>query len=213
MAKDGGRVLLYAADFRNNKVDVFNTTFTQQPSRPGRFDFADPALPAGYAPFGIQALANGADGSTKLYVTYARQLPPDNLDNAVGAGLGVVNVFDTRGKLLTRLVSEGGALDAPSGVAQAPADFGGFGGALLIGNVGDGRINAFDPESGKHLGTVGDVDGRPIAIRGLRGLAFGNDSHRQPHDALFFTAATDESDGVLGRIDVGVMPHGPTIDD
>jgi len=213
VAEHKGRALLYAADLRNSKVDVFDATFMRQPSRPGRFDFADPALPTGYAPFGIHAIAGGADGTVQLYVTYARQLPPDNRDSATGAGLGLVNVFDTNGNLLQRLVQVGGALNAPWGVARAPADFGSLGGALLIGNTGDGTINAFDDASGRHIGTVSDADGRAIARPGLWGLTFGNDSHRQPHDTLFFTAATDETDGVLGRIDVGLMPHAPGIDD
>jgi uncharacterized protein (TIGR03118 family) len=201
MAADNGKVLLYAADFHNKKLDVFDSSFAQQRSRPGRFEFADPALPSGYAPFGIHAIAVGADRAAKLYVTYARQLPSDNRDVVSGVGLGIVTVFDTKGKLLQRLVREGGALNAPWGVARAPADLGSFGGALLIGNTGDGRINAFDAASGRHLGTISDVDGRPLATRGLWGLAFGNDSRRQPHDTLFFTAATDQMDGVLGRID------------
>ena len=213
VAEHKGRALLYAADFHNNKVDVFDATFMRQRSRPGRFDFVDPALPTGYAPFGIHAIADGADGTVQLYVTYARPLAPDNRDSAAGAGQGLVNVFDTRGKLLQRLVQVGGALNAPWGIARAPADFGSLGGALLIGNSGDGRINAFDAASGRHIGTVSDADGRAIARPGLRGLTFGNDSHRQPHDTLFFTAATDETDGVLGRIDVGVVPHAPGIDD
>ena len=117
-----------------------------------------------------------------------------------------MNVFDTRGTLLKRLVPDGGALDAPWGIALAPADFGSLGNALLIGNSGDGRINAFDPATGKFVGTVSDADARPIATRGLRALAFGNGSHSQPHNTLFFTAATDETDGIFGRIDVGAMP-------
>jgi uncharacterized protein (TIGR03118 family) len=213
VAEHKGRALLYAADFHNNKVDVFDSNFMPQRSRPTRFDFADAALPTGYAPFGIHAIASGADRTVQLYVTYARQLPPDNRDSATGTGLGLVNVFDTNGKLLRRLVSVGGALNAPWGVARAPADFGGLGGALLIGNTGDGRINAFDATSGKHVGTVSDADGRAIARPGLWGLTFGNDRHRQPRETLFFTAATDESDGVLGRIDVGLMPPAPGTDD
>ena len=88
------------------------------------------------------------------------------------------------------------------GVVRAPANFGNLGGALLVGNTGDGRINAFDAASGRHIGTISDADGRPIATPGLWALVFGNDSRRQPHDALFFTGATDQTDGILGRIDV-----------
>ena len=204
LAGNGAGNFLYVTDFRNNKIDVFDATFRRLTPRAGRFK--DPALPAGYAPFGIQAIQNGAGGSTQIYVTYAGQVPPDNRQNAVGAGLGLVNVFDTRGKLLKRLVPAGGALDAPWGIALAPADFGTLSNAILIGNSGDGKINAYDPASGAFVGTVGDADARPIATPGLRALAFGNDSHSQPHNTLFFTAATDETDGTYGRIDVGAMP-------
>jgi uncharacterized protein (TIGR03118 family) len=204
LARNGGGNFLYVTDFRNNKIDVFDAAFRRLAPRAGRFN--DPAVPDGYAPFGIQAVQNGPDGSTQIYVTYARQVPPDNRDHAVGPGLGLVNVFDTRGRLLKRLVPAGGALDAPWAVAVAPADFGTLSNALLIGNSGDGRINAYDPATGKFVGTVGDADARPIATPGLRALAFGNDSHSQPHNTLFFTAAIDETDGTYGRIDVGAMP-------
>ena len=204
LASNSSGTFVYATDFRNNKIDVFDGNFRRMAPRAGRFN--DPALPAGYAPFGIQAVQNAADGSTQIYVTYARQIPPDNRDNAIGAGLGLVNVFDTTGTLLRRLVPDGGPLDAPWGIALAPADFGSLSNALLIGNSGDGRINAFDPATGKFVGTVSDADARPIATRGLRALAFGNGSHSQPHNTLFFTAATDETDGIFGRIDVGAMP-------
>ncbi len=104
------------------------------------------------------------------------------------------------------LVPAGGALNAPWGIALAPADFGSFSNALLIGNSGDGKIDAYDPANGTFLGTLSDSDGRPIVARGMWGIAFGNDSNSQPHNTLFFTAATDEADGAFGRIDLGAMP-------
>jgi len=202
IASNGKGTFLYATDFHGKKIDVMDASLTRQARSTESFAFSDPALPAGYAPFGIQAVENRAAGSTQIYVSYAQQLAPDNRDNAVGAGLGLVNVFDTNGKLLRQLVPAGVALNAPWGMALAPADFGTFSNALLIGNSGDGKINAFDPVKGTFIGTLSDSDARPIVTRGLRGIAFGNDSNDQPHNALFFTAGTDAADGSFGRIDL-----------
>ncbi len=206
VARHGSDHFLYATDFRNNKIDVLDAQFRRQTPSAGRFGFRDPTLADGYAPFGIQAIDNGADGSTQIYVTYARRISPDDRDAASGAGLGLVNVFDTGGRLLRHLVAESGALNAPWGIALAPADFGTLSNALLIGNSGDGRINAYDPASGVFIGTLSDADARPIATPGLWGIAFGNDSHQQSHNTLFFAAGTDAADGTYGRIDLGVMP-------
>ena len=202
VATDGTDSLLFVTDFHNNRIDVFDGTFRRLAPRAGRF--SDPTLPDGYAPFGIQAI-EAPDGSTRIYVTYARQVPPDNRGPGAGAGQGLVNVFDTRGRFLKRLVSPGGMLNAPWGVAAAPADFGSLGNALLVANSGDGRINAYDPESGRLIGTVSDADGRAIATPGLWGIAFGNGSNDQPRNALFFAASTDDLDGIFGRIDPGPM--------
>ena len=202
VATDGTDSRLFVTDFHNNRIDVFDGSFRRLAPRAGRF--SDPTLPDGYAPFGIQAI-EAADGSTRIYVTYARQVPPDNRGPAAGAGQGLVNVFDTRGRFLKRLVSPGGMLNAPWGVAAAPADFGSLGNALLVANSGDGRINAYDPESGRLIGTVSDADGRAIATPGLWGIAFGNGSNDQPRNTLFFAASTDDLDGIFGRIDPGPM--------
>jgi uncharacterized protein (TIGR03118 family) len=204
VAGNGGGNLLYATDFHNGKIDVFDGSFKQQVSSATRFAFTDPALPAGYAPFGIQAVENGVNGVTRLYVAYAKQSAPDNRDQENGAGLGLVNVFDTNGKLLTHLVPAGGALNAPWGIALAPADFGSLGKLLLIGNVGDGRINGYDPVTGRLIDTLSDPTGRPVALPGLRGIAFGNDAHNQPRDTLFYAAGTNnDANGAFGRIDLG----------
>src|SRR5262249_6017088 len=128
VAGDNGANFLYATDFHNKKVDVFDKTF-QKVQVTG--DFADATLPAGYAPFGIQAVTTGT--TTILYVTYAQTVAGSN-DNANGAGLGLVNTFDTKGTLLKHLVATGGKLNAPWGVALAPADFGTLAGTILIGN-------------------------------------------------------------------------------
>ena len=119
---------LYATDFHNGRVDVFNGSFTQINS-PGAF--VDPALPAGFAPFGIQNLGG------RIFVTYAKQ-DADRQDEIAGHGLGYVDAYDTAGHLLGRVAS-GGDLDAPWGLAWAPAGFGQFSGDLLVGNFGDGH--------------------------------------------------------------------------
>ena len=204
LANNGNGNFLYATDFLRGRVDVFDANFAKQTASSTSFAFGDPTLPAGYAPFGIQAVERAPGGRTQIYVTYARQGRPDGLDPAIGAGLGIVNVFDTHGRLLRRLVSAGGALNAPWGMALAPADFGSLGNALLVGNAGDGTIDAYDPTNGRLIGTVTDADGRAIVTHGLWGIAFGNGASNQPRNALFFAASTDGVDGVYGRIDPGV---------
>jgi hypothetical protein len=206
IATNAGALFLYATDFHNNKVDVFNTGFVKQATSATAFTFADPSIPAGYAPFGIQAVNNGTGGATQIYVTYAQQKAPDNHDNNDGAGLGYVDVYDTNGKLIKSLIAAG-ALNAPWGIALAPADFGTFSNALLVGNFGDGKINAFDAAAGTPLGTLSDAGNTPIATPGLWGIAFGNDANNQPHNTLFFAAGTNnEADGLYGRIDLGSTP-------
>ena len=192
LASNGGANFLYAADFHNSKIDVFDKTF-KKVAMPGKFQ--DPTLPTGFAPFGMQAIGS------KLFVTYAKQNAAmhDNLD---GPGLGFVDVFDTAGNLMQRFASAG-PLNAPWGVAQAPGNFGPFSGEVLIGNFGDGTINAFDPSSGKFVGTLKRKDGTVIVEQGLWGIAFGNGLDNQPTNTLFFAAGPNgEANGVYGRIDV-----------
>ncbi|MEA3085463.1 MAG: hypothetical protein QOC89_3160 [Paraburkholderia sp.] len=192
LASNGTANFLYATDFHNNRIDVFDKNFAKV-AMPGKFQ--DASLPAGFAPFGIQAIG------AKLFVTYAKQdaVAHDNLD---GAGLGFVDVFDTGGNLMQRFASAG-PLNAPWGVAQAPGNFGRFSGDVLIGNFGDGTINAFDPASGQSLGAVNLSNGTTFVQPGLWGLAFGNGLDNQPVNTLFFAAGpNDEADGVYGRIDV-----------
>ncbi len=174
---------LYATDFHNQRIDVFDAAFNRV-ALPGKF--TDGAIPADFAPFNVQAL-NG-----QLYVTYARKAAAANTEVA-GAGLGYVDVFDTGGTLLKRLVS-GGALNAPFGLALAPANFGPFSNALLVGNAGDGKINAYDVSTGAMLGTVSKIDGAPVVIPGLHGIAFNT-------NILFYAAGTG-AHGVYGRIDL-----------
>jgi len=207
IASNGGNNYLYATDFHNNKIDVFNATFQKQTPSAASFSFTDSTLPAGYAPYGIQAINNGAAGATQLYVTYAQQAAPDNVVSTAGAGLGLVDVFDTNGTLISHVIPVGGVLNAPWGIALAPADFAPLSTDLLIGNFGDGKINAFDATTGKFVGAVSDSNGNPLVISGLWGIAFGNDSSAQPHNTLFYTAGTDDqAHGTYGRIDVGATP-------
>ncbi|ADG18883.1 NHL repeat containing protein [Paraburkholderia atlantica] len=183
---------LYATDFHNNKIDVFDTTFTKV-SMPGAF--TDPAMPAGFAPFGIQAIGSN------LFVTYAMQ-DADKHDDVAGAGLGMVDVYDTAGNLKQRFAT-GGPLNAPWGIAQAPASFGSMSGAIIIGNFGDGMINAFNASSGQSMGPISGPNNSPIVEHGVWGIAFGNDLSNQPSSTLFFAAGpNDEADGVYGRIDL-----------
>jgi uncharacterized protein (TIGR03118 family) len=204
IANNGTANFLYATDFVNGKVDVFDTTFAKQATSATSFTFLDPNLPAGYSPFGIQALKTGASGATQIYVTYAMQQNPPTVDNANGAGLGIVDVYDTNGQFVKQLVAAGGWLNAPWGVALAPADFGTLSGAVLVGNFGDGKISGYDPATGTFLGQVTDSTGTAWAAPGLWGISFGNDAANQPHATLFFAAGTnDEANGLYGRIDLG----------
>ena len=192
LSAGGNGSLLYATDFHNNKIDVWDNTFT--PVALGAAAFTDPGIPKGFAPFGIQAI-NG-----NVYVTYAKQ-DADAHDDVQGKGLGYVDVFDPNGNLIDRVASKG-PLNAPWGLALAPAGFGTFSGNLLVGNFGDGRINAFDLATGESLGGLQDANGQPITIEGLWGLAFGNGFLGQSVNSLFFTAGSNgEADGLYGRID------------
>lgn len=191
LAANGNGNFLYATDFHNGKVAVFDSTF-HPATLPG--NFSDPHLPAGFAPFGIQNL-NG-----NLYVTYAKQ-NAERHDDVAGPGLGFVSVFNANGQLIRRIASRG-PLNAPWGLALAPADFGIFSNALLVGNFGDGRISAFDVPTGNFLGQMQGADGKRLFIDGLWGIAFGNGILNQPTNVLFFAAGPNgESDGLYGRID------------
>jgi uncharacterized protein (TIGR03118 family) len=189
---------LYATDFHNRRVDVFDGAW-QPVSRP--FAFFDPTIPRSYAPFGIQAIGS------KIYVTYAKTQPGSN-DEAHGPGLGFVDAFDAASGRLAGKVAFFGALNAPWGLAQAPDGFGRFGGDLLVGNFGDGRINAYRPIFGGLLylpdGQLRTPDGAPVSIDGLWALQFGNGAAAGPTGTLFFTAGpNDESDGLFGSIAPG----------
>jgi uncharacterized protein (TIGR03118 family) len=188
---NGTTHLLYATDFHNGRVDVFDGNLKPVTLPAGAF--TDRHIPKGYAPFGIQAI-NG-----DIYVTYAKQ-DADAVDDVHGRGLGFVDIFDPNGKLVQRF-AERGALDAPWGIALAPSSFGRFGGAVLIGNFGDGTINAYGPISGRFLGSLRDSRGRRIHIDGLWGIQFGNGLLQQDTNALFAAAGPgDEEHGTLSVV-------------
>jgi uncharacterized protein (TIGR03118 family) len=184
-----GTPLLYAADFHNAKIDVFDASF-KPVTVPG--GFTDPNLPSGFAPFNVQELAG------RIVVAYAKQ-DEQAEDEVAGPGLGFVDVFDTSGHLLRRLIS-GGALDAPWGLVLAPRHFGQFSGDLLVGNFGDGAIHAYEPRTGELDGTLTNKDGNPIKIDGLWALRFGNGVFGTPTTLIFSAGIGDEEHGLLGEI-------------
>jgi uncharacterized protein (TIGR03118 family) len=181
IAGSGAGARLYAANFGQGTVDVFDQSFAPIAVAGG---FADPTLPAGYAPFNVETIGGS------VYVTYAL-VDPATGEDLPGAGHGFVNVFDTDGNLVRRLVSDG-ALNSPWGLALAPASFGSFGGALLVGNFGDGTIHAYDQTTGALLGQLLDPFGAPLVNEGLWALKFGNAGPGLDPNTLYFTAGIDD---------------------
>ena len=187
---DGLADHLYASNFRFGRVDVFNSDYSPAGS------FTDPKVPGGYAPFNVQNLGG------VLYVTFAKQ-NADKHDDLAGPGHGFVDAFDLNGHLLDRLVSRG-RLDSPWGLAIAPASFGALAGDLLVGNFGDGRINAYTLDEGDFKGALRSTNGSPITIDGLWALRVGNGGGAPTGgdpNAVYFTAGINhESDGLFGTI-------------
>jgi len=189
--------LLYAANFGKSQIDVFDGNFS--PVTLSATAFKDPTLPAGYAPFNIQNIGG------LLYVTYAAT--NGGTDEIDGPGLGFVDVYDFNGVFQKRLASQG-VLNAPWGLALAPSTgFGALSGDLLVGNFGDGMINAYDPASGAFEGTLDDATGKPILIPGLWGIDFGNGAQGTSLDSLYFNAGIPtpggddiEAHGLFGEL-------------
>jgi uncharacterized protein (TIGR03118 family) len=181
---------LYAANVKSGQIDVFDATFQPAGAKlPGKF--VDPALPAGFVPFGIHAV-NG-----NLAVTYARQNAAKNFVTPA-QGAGFVDIFDTNGNLVERLAG-GGLLNAPWGVAAAPEGFGGMSGQIIVGNFGDGRVLAFGHD-GDRIEIMLDKNRQPIAIPGLWSLNFGGGAVSDPR-TLFFTAGTGRGQhGLFGAL-------------
>jgi len=190
LAGNGTAHFLYAADFHNKKIEVFDTNF-QVVTMPGAF--TDPGIPTQYGPFNIMNI-NGT-----LYVAYAVK-EEDGDDEVDGQGLGFIDAYDPNGVLLSRVTSHG-TLNAPWGMALAPDGFGKFSNALIVGNFGDGTMQAYDLVKGTPLGQLRDADNKVIAIDGLWGLQFGNGVLNQPTTTLFFAAGPNgETDGLYGMI-------------
>jgi uncharacterized protein (TIGR03118 family) len=170
---------LYAADFSKGTIDVYDQSFHLVTNLPG--NFTDSELPSDYHPFNIQAINN------RLYVEYA---PADDvLAGTAASGEGAVDVYNADGQLQQRLIRPNDThIDQPWAVAMAPSNFGSFSHDLLIGNFGDGTINAIDPKNGHFVGKLKNANSRPIAIKHLWGLAFGNGGAAGPRNTLYFTA-------------------------
>jgi len=183
---------LYVTNFHAGMVEVYDKDFHQVNT------FTDPNVDMNFAPFGIQNIGG------QLFVTFALQELPDKHDDHAGPGNGFVDVFATDGSLLRRFASHG-TLNSPWGLALAPEGFGKFSRDLLVGNFGDGRINAFHVGSGEFQGQLTDPEGNPLTINGLWALQFGNGSRNGgSHHTLFFTAGiADESHGLFGFINAG----------
>ena len=184
---------LYATDFHNGHVDVYDGTFALKDWGNA---FVDPGIPAGFAPFGIQNIAG------QIFVTYAKQ-DADKVDEIDGKGLGYVSAFGTDGSFHGRVASRG-RLNAPWGLAWAPSNFGKFSNRLLVGNFGDGRINAFrltHDEGWEPSGRLKGTNHKSIRIDGLWGIGFGNGGGAGPTNTLYFAAGPDdENHGLFGSI-------------
>jgi len=174
---------LFAANFAARTIDVFGGDFHFVRS------FTDPNMEAGYSPFNLKAIGN------QLFVAYAKV--GDDGDEEKGVGLGIVDVFDFAGGFVKRFASHG-TLNAPWGFAVAPRNFGELSNMLLVGNFGDGRINAYDPTTGAFAGQLADRSGAPVEIEGLWSIEFGPS---RKSNVLFFTAGIeDEEHGLFGAL-------------
>jgi uncharacterized protein (TIGR03118 family) len=179
--------MLYAANFRHATVDMFDQNFNQVKS------FTDPSLPAGFAPFNVQVL------NDKLFVTFAMQDDPKH-DDVSGPGNGFVDEFDLEGHLLKQ-VAANGPLDSPWGLAIAPSSFGSLAGDLLVGNFGDGRIDAYNLKNDTFVSTLTDANGNQIAIPDLWELIPGNGGSAGDPNAIYFTSGVqNEAHGLFGSL-------------
>jgi uncharacterized protein (TIGR03118 family) len=186
LATNAGANFLYATNFKGRQVDVFDRTFKYVSS------FTDASIPAGYGPFGIHTI-NG-----QLWVTFAKQKGPDNVDDQAGVGNGYVVIFNPDGTVVKRFASNG-RLNSPWGVVLAPAGWGTAAGNILIGNFGDGVIGAYDATTGAFRGFLNDANKVALSIPGLWDLKYGVGS--APATSLYFSAGpAGETHGLLGTI-------------
>lgn len=207
LAKDDAVNYLYLADFHNNKIDVLDSSFHLMPNSNGQFEFNDPRLSPGYSPFNVAAIED------TIYVAYAKKKSTTDDEVDTCTNCGIINKFDTNGNFLERLVSVGskGQLTAPWAMVQAPNGFGTASGCLLVGNFGNGQVNAYDSE-GTLQGTLSDSRSRALKIGDdlpgfrLRGLAFGNGTDGDT-TSLYYAAGWTDTDGtthgLFGKIFFG----------
>ena len=183
-----GNSYLYGANFHAGSIDVFKGS-AAAPSLAG--SFVDPTLPSGYAPFNVQRLGDS------LYVAYAKQ-DAAKVEEVTGVGFGFVDRFDLQGNFLER-VAGNGTLNAPWGLAIAPSSFGALAGALLVGNFGDGRINAYNATTHAFLGQIKGANDQPLEIDGLWAMTPGNDGSAGSSSMIYFSAGPDDEEhGLFG---------------
>ena len=180
---------LLAANFRSGAIDVFDTAF-HSASLAGSFH--DSNLPPGFAPHSVHVVNN------QVFVAYAMQ-DASKHDPQLGAGLGLVNVFDLNGNFVKRFASNG-ALNAPWGVVKAASSFGKFSNAILVGNFGDGAINAFDAASGMPLAQLADSGGHPLINPGLWELVFGQTGTGDPNTLYLTAGGSDQMHGLFASV-------------
>jgi len=188
LAKMGSKQVLYVANFHDGTIEEYDKNFNKVATT----GFVDPNLPDGFAPFNIQAIGN------KLFVAFAKQ-DADKSDEVAGAGLGAVDVFSSKGKLLNRLTDPQGLLNAPWGMTIAPKTFSAFKGDLLVGNFGDGHINVFS-KKGVLVAQLDNAQDQPIVIDGLWGLHTGNGLKSGKNTVFFAAGPDDEANGLLGSL-------------
>ena len=184
---------LFAANFSEARIDVFDGTFTPVTSAPGAF--TDPQIPSGFAPFNVQAIGD------RIFVSFGKQNAQKE-DEVDGTGLGFVDAFTTAGTLVYR-VSQHEVLNAPWGMVMAPQGFGRFGGALLVGNFGDGLIHAFDPLTGDLLGALHDNSGGHVQVGRLWALRVGNTNFGGTDAVVFSAGPGEEEHGLIGTLTAG----------
>lgn len=195
------RNVIYAANFHAGTIEVYNTNFVSITMPAGAF--VDPILPVGYAPFNVQNIGG------LIYVAYAKQDATAD-DDVPGPGFGYVTIYKPDGTLLRRL-QHGSWMNAPWAMVQAPASFGDLGGMILVGNFGSGSISAYDPNTGALTGIMRDSSTKAIIIRGLWGLAFGNDGPAGSSSTLYFAAGIrKENHGLFGTLTVAPTTTAPS---
>jgi uncharacterized protein (TIGR03118 family) len=193
-----GTPRLYATNFHAGTVEVYGADFKAAPGLPVDA-FVDPRLQRGYAPFNIVPIT--VINTTQLFVTYAVQ-DADHHDDVAGQGHGIVDTYTLDGQMIARFAQHG-QLDSPWGVALAPTTFGELAGDLLIGNFGNGQINAYSPTTGEFINKVRDPRNKAIVIDGLWTIMFGNGGSGGDKNKLYFTAGPNgESDGLFGNLSI-----------